>query len=198
MANPSSTLTKYPGVRDFVNKALANIALAHDVIIEARVRATYQSNKGHAEEVPYQEGQLVYLSTKNLNLPKGRAWKLVPKFIGPYKVIRALPETFNYTLELSDDLTRRRIHPTFHASLLGEHQPNDNSIFPSREAQRFYDFGKPAEQEWMIDEIVSHRWKTKTTIEFRVKWTTGDFTWEAPCALNDTIALDEYFEAHRV
>ena len=43
---------------------------------------------------------LVYLSTKDLNLPKGRAKKLYPKFVGPWKVIEAWPETSAYGLEL--------------------------------------------------------------------------------------------------
>ena len=40
------------------------------------------------------------LLTKNLNLPKGRACKLCPKFIGPFKITQTQPETSNYTLEL--------------------------------------------------------------------------------------------------
>jgi hypothetical protein len=189
--------TEYPGVRDFVNKALENIALAHDNIIEARVRATYYANKGRWAEVPYDEGDLVYLSTKNLNLPKGRARKLALKFIGPYKILKAQPGTSTYTLELPSELASRKIHPTFHGSLLRPHEPNDNVIFPSREAQRFYDFGVPDDQEWFVDEIVRHEW-TGNQVKFWVKWTAGDYTWETPAALNELQALDDYFEAYGV
>ena len=42
----------------------------------------------------------MYLSKKNLNLPKGRAKKLCSKFIGPWKVTKAWLETSTYELEL--------------------------------------------------------------------------------------------------
>ena len=44
----------------------------------------------------------MYLSTQNLTLPKGRARKLVPKYIGPYKVVvvKAHNEASTVTLEL--------------------------------------------------------------------------------------------------
>ena len=45
-------------------------------------------------------GNPMYLSTKNLNLPKGRARKLCPKYIGPYKVAKANPDSLTYMLEL--------------------------------------------------------------------------------------------------
>ncbi|KXN84191.1 hypothetical protein AN958_12844, partial [Leucoagaricus sp. SymC.cos] len=45
-------------------------------------------------------GSLVFLSMKNLNMPKDRARKLCPKFIGLYKVIESNSEIFNYKLDL--------------------------------------------------------------------------------------------------
>jgi hypothetical protein len=79
LANAIDTPTDLPGVKDFVNRALANIVIAHDNIIEARVRSTVQSNKHRTTEKPYEIGDKVYLSTKNLRLPKGGAKKLTPK-----------------------------------------------------------------------------------------------------------------------
>ena len=49
-------------------------------------------------------GELVYLSTKNLTLLKGRARKLLPKYIGPMKVVVSHLETNNYMLELPQQL----------------------------------------------------------------------------------------------
>ena len=95
---------------------------------------------------------MVYLSTKNLSVPKGRARKLVPKFIGPYKITEANRDTSNYTLELPTGLN---VHPTFHVELLRKHEPNDDNIFPHRDARAFYDVGNDEEQEWLVDEI---RW----------------------------------------
>ena len=108
--------SKFPGVQAFADKARWNIQLAHDAIIQSRVRATHHANRRRTEEsTPFAGGDLVYLSTKNLALPKNRAWKLAPKYVGPYRVVKAHPETSNYTLELPDELVKRRFHPTFHA-----------------------------------------------------------------------------------
>jgi hypothetical protein len=177
---------------------LANIALAHDAIIESRVRATYQANKKRTTEIPYEIRDLVYLSTKNLNLPKSRARKLTPKFIGPFRVIESSPSHSTYKLELPMELTARRIHPRFHVSLLRPHQPNNDDIFPSREVGRFYDFGMPKNQEWMVEAIISHKWTGPRSLRFRVKWTAGDITWEPPKHLEETLHLDEYYELHAV
>jgi hypothetical protein len=76
------------------------MAVAHDAIIAARVFQTHHANKKCIEEKPLSAGELVYLSTKNLSLPKGRASKLLPKFVGPYKITKAIPGSSNYELEL--------------------------------------------------------------------------------------------------
>jgi hypothetical protein len=158
---------KYKGVKEFAQRARSNLEIADDAIIEARVKSTYQANRHRSEEPVLEVGDLAYLSTANLNLPKRRARKLAPKYIGPYKVTKAYPETSNYDLELSEELIRRRIVPKFHASLLRPFEPNDDSIFPSRESKRFYDFGMPDDEEWMVDEIVGHKfigWSIKFNV----------------------------------
>ena len=38
--------------------------------------------------------------TQNLTLPKGRARKLVPIYVGPYKIVKAYNEASTVTLEL--------------------------------------------------------------------------------------------------
>lgn len=188
----SPDMAKFPGVQSFAERARLNIEQAHDAIIQARVHQTYFANQRRsAEPVPYIVGDLVYLSTKNLALPKNRARKLAPKYVGPYRVTRAHPETSSYTLELPDDLVRRRVHPTFHSALLRPHEANDDALFPGREARKFYDFGAPDDGEWMVDEIVGHRWKGRA-VEFLVHWTLGDHTWEPLANCEELQALDDY------
>ncbi|KXN89015.1 hypothetical protein AN958_06423, partial [Leucoagaricus sp. SymC.cos] len=72
------------GVKAFAEAALLNIAVAHDAIIKVRVFQTRQANKHRGAEPDIRPGSLVFLSMKNLNMPKDRARKLCPKFIGPY------------------------------------------------------------------------------------------------------------------
>jgi hypothetical protein len=183
---------KYRGVKEFAQRAHANLAIAHDAIIEARVLSTHQANKLRTEEQPFLVGDLVYLSTANLNLPKRRARKLAPKYIGPFEVTKAMPETSDYELALSKELIARRIHPRFHVSFLRRHEPNDDLLFPSRESKRMYDFGMPDDEEWLVDEIVGHRFNNKS-IEFHIRWTAGDHTWEPFTHVKDLEALDTYY-----
>ena len=70
---------------------------------------------------------------KNLILPKGRAWKLCPKFVGPYRVAEAYPSISMYTLELPTALQEHRIVPMFHVSLLRLYHASDNVLFPNTE-----------------------------------------------------------------
>ena len=81
-------------------------------------------------------------------------------------------------MELSTDLRTRGIHPTFHVSLLRKREPNDDLLFPHQDARPFYDMGIDEEQEWLVNEIIDHRW-TGNKIESRVKWTLNDTTWES-------------------
>ena len=39
-------------------------------------------------------------------MPKGRESKLVPKYMGPYKVTKAIPSTSDYKLELPLELIK--------------------------------------------------------------------------------------------
>ena len=91
---------------------------AHDAILEHRIGQTHYSNKRHQPGVKYQINDLVYLSTKNLTLPKHRAQKLMPKFIGPYKILKAMNKSSNVTLELPQEFKDMKINPTFHTSLV--------------------------------------------------------------------------------
>ena len=136
----------------------------------------------------------MYLSTKNLTIPKGRARKLVPKFIGPYKIIEENRETSSYKLELPENMS---IHPTFHVEVLRRHEPNDDNIFPHRDARAFYDVGNDEEVEWRVEEIDGHRWNGNR-VEFHVRWTHDDATWESYTKCNTLSALDEYLRLQGV
>ncbi|TFK78874.1 hypothetical protein K466DRAFT_465631, partial [Polyporus arcularius HHB13444] len=76
-----------PGVSQFAQQMKEAIMAAHDAVIAARTSQVVQANK-HRRPAPFKAGDLVYLSTKNLAVPTGRARKLVPKFIGPFQITR--------------------------------------------------------------------------------------------------------------
>ncbi len=64
----------------------------------------------------------VLLSTKHVHLkvPRGEVAKLMPKYIGPFKVLERLGSA--YRLALPRNL---RMHPVFHVSLLRAYQSDD-------------------------------------------------------------------------
>jgi transposase InsO family protein len=190
-------ITPYQGVKSFAEKALTNLAIAHDSIIASQSFQTHYVNRRCSAEDALKEGDLVYLSTKNLNLPKHRARKLMPTYVGPYPIIRANPSTSNYTLKLPTELETRNIHPTFHVSLLKPHIPNDDERFPSRDIQIYYDFGYGDEAEQEVDEILAHQWDGRA-LRLLVRWSSGDSTWEPLRSCSKLRALDEYLSIRGV
>jgi hypothetical protein len=198
MLREFTTKSRAPqGVKAFAEQALLNLAEAHDAIIEARVFSTIQANKHRRDDPPIKVGDLVYLATKNLALPKGRAGKLLPRFVGPYRVQKTFVGCSDYELELPEVLASRRVHNRFHISLLRPHVANNDVLFPNRDQPGPYDFGAPADDEWLVSSILAHRW-TDNVIEFHVKWNLGDTTWEKFNSVKLLSALDDYFELHGV
>jgi hypothetical protein len=141
------------GIRTFAEQALQNLADTHNMIIKLHVFQTSQANKCRGMEPT---GDIVYLSMKNLNLPRKWTKKLCLKFVGPYKVLCASPEMSNYILELPKALQKHRIIPTFHVSLLQPYHPSDNAMFPNWVHSEPYNFGAPDDQEWFVDKILGH------------------------------------------
>ena len=65
-----SNETTARGIKEFAMQALHNLAEAHNAIIETRAFQANQSNKHRWEEPEIAGNDLIYLLTKNLNLPK--------------------------------------------------------------------------------------------------------------------------------
>ena len=92
--------TTFKGVKQFTLQAKWDLMAAHDTIIANHVQQTFHTNKKHHTSYIYHVGDHMYLLTQNLTRPKGRARKLVPKYIGPYKVVKAHNEASTVMLEL--------------------------------------------------------------------------------------------------
>ena len=52
----------------------------------------------------------------------------MPKFIGPYKILKAMNESSNVTLELPQEFKDKKINPTFHTSLEQPYIKNDDIL----------------------------------------------------------------------
>ena len=60
---------EYSRVRTFAQKVKDAILQAHDAILQARVKQTRHTNR-HRRVSPFELNNLVYVSTKNMNLPR--------------------------------------------------------------------------------------------------------------------------------
>ena len=167
----SPTSDEYPSVRKLALQKKLAIMSAHDSIIAARVKQTRNANRAR-QAVPFRTGDLVYLSTKNISFPKGLARKLLPKFLGPYKILQSYGN-FSFKLDLPSHLNWRSILNVFHASLLRIHIPNDDRLFPGRMDTQVTG---PDDDEWAVDKILSHH-GAQTDATFEIQWKSGDITW---------------------
>ena len=70
-AFPDVPSSQFSGVQDFTQKALENLQTAHNAILMSHVKQAIQANKHQSPDPPMKVGDLAYLSTKDLNLPKG-------------------------------------------------------------------------------------------------------------------------------
>jgi len=181
----------YPGVRQFAENMKEAIMSAHDAIITSRIQQTVQANRKR-KVASFQVGDLVYLSTKNISMPKGRARKLAPKYLGPFPITKVIKEGATYQLDLSEELVKRGVNRAFHASLLRPHVPNDDRRFPGRMPIQIPGFGEKPE-EWIVDRIVTHHGKG-TGSDFLILWKAGDRTWATYREVAHLNALDRYCE----
>ncbi|KIJ22920.1 hypothetical protein M422DRAFT_84881, partial [Sphaerobolus stellatus SS14] len=183
---------EYKGVRTFTLRMKEAIMQAHDSIIEARIKQARQANKKQ-RNISFQVGDLVYLSTKNLSLPKGRSRKLTPKFVGPYSITKELESNSMFSLDLPPELKKRGIHNAFHASLLHIHIANDDRRFPGRQIHQVSTSLVSDTKEWEVDRELSHT-GTGREAQFELKWKSGDVTWEPWHIIKKLKALQEYCE----
>ena len=176
-------------IKDVLNKTFDKLTAQ---CMHQAVMANKQCREGQA----FQKGDLVLLSTENINLPKGRARKLCPKYLGPYKVLENFPDRSTYKIDLLPDLKARCIHDVFHERVLKPFVDNDSTKFPRRETRVRYDIGNDPEQEWVIRTIEDHRWSPR--LAFKVHWELGDSTWEPLEVVEELEALDQYLELEGV
>lgn len=118
---------------------------------QAQDRAKYYADQ-HRREINFIVGDKVLLCTKNIKIKGRKASKLMPKFIGPYEIIKKIGAVA-YTLKLPPT---SKIFPTFHVSLLRPYKQDPTR--PQAEPEALEPEPPPdAEGYFKVEKILDHR-----------------------------------------
>lgn len=152
---------------------------AHSRIAEARrcLQAAQDRQKHYADArrapITLEVGQLVLLSSKNIKIATTGTPKLLPRFLGPFKVVRLIG---NAAVKL-DIPPAWKLHDVFHVSLV---KLWNGPMVPEVHTVQVEGFA-----EYEVETILSHRLQTRgrgrPTTMYLVKWKGfGDEhnTWE--------------------
>ena len=153
--------------------------------LHSREKKAYADAK--RQEISYAVGQELLLSTANIKPKFKGSAKLLPKWIGPYKVTEVI-NPVAYRLELPDTL---KLHNVFHASLLKPYK-SDGRVLPPPPPEMI-----EGEFEYEVEAILSHRFKRGNQLEYLVRWLGYGHehdTWESEenCA-NSSELVTEYW-----
>jgi hypothetical protein len=166
------------------------------------LQAAQQRQKAYADmhrrELQFAVGDEVLLSTKNIKVKTAGTHKLLPKWIGPFKVLQCVNEVA-YKLTLPANL---KIHPVFHVSLLKAYQQGGR-VQPPPVPELIED-----ELEYEVESVLAHRDvrvrrkrnRARTPVlqrQYLIKWKGYDEsnnTWEPDrnCS-NCQDKIDDYF-----
>ena len=152
--------------------------------------------------VDYQLNQWIMLSSKNLKFKLGGTKKLLPKFIGPFKIIQLIgngenPERSASAVKLQLPRTCK-IHPVFHVSLLKPYVSRDGTEPRTPELSVDAD-GVPV---FEVDRIVDEKEMTISRQRkrcFLLRWkgySELDDTWEVEDDILSPSLIQEWRKTH--
>lgn len=119
---------------------------ARDLIIQSNAKMK-SSKDDKRRDIPFVEGDLVWLSSKNFSWKYGTK-KFLPKWLGPFKIVGTVGEV-SFRLCLPEEW---KIHNVFHASLLKPF--NEGTRYKAPQPTEVDEEGTPV---WELDTIITHR-----------------------------------------
>ena len=181
---------KVPAADDFAAAMADAIESAEAKLEQARQRAKNIADPARRER-QFAAGDLVLLSSKNIALKTPGSNKLLPKFLGPFKITEALSPV-TYRLQLPDSM---RCHNVFHISQLMEYKTDGRAQAPPPPL----DFDDGEGGTWLeIDRVLSHRrvkYGSREVMQYLVQWKgygPEHNEWRDEAGVTE-VATDEYW-----
>ena len=174
---PLETLaTDNPTVDEFLQATVSSAKFSVENIHLQNERMAEYANRSRRDH-QFKVGDYVWLSTKNLSIEDGSGIKkLHPKFCGPFLIKEKINDVC-FKLELSEAMRAKRIHDSFHVSLL---KPYEEDPFKRSEVKKPEILFPDGHVEYEVENILSHRTR-QGKIQYLVKWKgypDHENTWE--------------------
>lgn len=147
-----------PACANFVQNRQTALQLAKTSLECARQRYKLFADQSRSD-ITLQAGDRVLLSTKNLRFKSFGVLKFMPKFVGPYTIVRRISKTA-YQLQLPASL---KVHNVFHISLLRPYKEGSTKPIPPMPVEI------EGEPEYTIETILAHRLKGHKR-QYLIRW----------------------------
>jgi hypothetical protein len=178
-----------PGVAKFARRMQDALALAKKCMEQAAQRQkAYADTKRSPVQIKLHDQ--VLLSTKNINLKSPGTKKLLPKWIGPFTVVKDIN---GIAFKLALPVTMSKVHPVFHASLLKPYFPSGSTQPPTPPI-----IDAEGDVVFFVETILDHRLRKsgrKNITEYLIKWRGYSHehnTWEPETNIFDADLITDY------
>lgn len=180
-----------PGVAKFARRMQEALARAKQCMEAAAQRQkAYADTKRSPVRIKLHDE--VLLSTKNIKLKSPGTQKLLPKWIGPFTVIKDIK---GIAFKLALPVSMAKIHPVFHASLLKPYYPSGSTQPPPPPI-----LDDEGDLVYFVETVLDHRLRKsgrKSVTEYLIKWRGYSHehnTWEPESNVFDDDLIKEYHQ----